>query len=120
MNEDNVINFWLEQSKLMWGRVQTISAVEAGSLSGWFVIYKDHQLLATGLLVLATLLLVLLALLMRRDADYMAACESEYPSLIPKPLVKPFCDLRGRDIAFGIPLMLAICNILPLVATWAC
>jgi hypothetical protein len=119
MTEENIVKFWLEQSKLMWGRVQTISAVEAGALSAWYVLYDDkHPLLATGILVLDTLMLGFLALLMRRDAAYMSACEEQCPNLFPAPSAKPIFNLRGRDIAFGIPMTLLIFNVWPLVATW--
>jgi len=119
MTENNVAGFWQAQSKLMWSRVQTASVIEAGALVGWYRLWEDgHLCFAIAILGLGALLLAVVSLLMRRDSQYMDACEKFEPKVIPSPN-PPLLRLRGRWIAFSVPLFLALCNIvLALTFPW--
>lgn len=111
MAEDDMVSFWQAQSNLMWSRVQTASVIEAGTLAGWYKVWGDKHLgLALAVLLLGVGLLVVVSLLMHRDSQYMDACERVASNRIPKPS-SPFLGLSGRCIAVGLPLLLAICNL---------
>ena|SRR3990167_3217774 len=112
MDEYDAVSFWQAESKLMWSRIQTASAIEAGTLAGWYKIRADKHLgPAVAILIVGAILLVIVSLLMKRDSQYMDACEKIAGSRIPKP-APPLFGLSGRLIAVGLPLLLAICNII--------
>jgi hypothetical protein len=111
MKPEEAVKFWLEQSKLMWSRVQTASVIEAAALAGWYKLLRDNQLgTALVVLVLGAGLLVVVGLLMYRDSQYMVACERVAGDQMPQPS-PPLFGLSGRRIAVGSPLLLASCNI---------
>jgi hypothetical protein len=118
MHEDDVLSFWRAQSELMWSRVQTASVIEAGTLAGWYKVLGDkHLVLAPAILGLGALLLVVVSLLMRRDSQYMDACETVAPNRIPEPN-SAFLGLSGRKLAFALPLLLGICNLILVWRFW--
>lgn len=119
MNADDAVSFWQEQSKLMWSRVQTASVIEAGTLAGWYKVWGDqHPGLGVAILLLGAGLLVIVSLLMRRDSQYMAACERVAKDRMPSP-TPPLVGLYGRRIAVALPFLLAIINVV-LVFTMRC
>lgn len=115
MTPDDALKFWLEQSELMWSRVQTIAVIEASTLGAWYVLILAEKFhLARAILLVGLLLLIAVSLLMLRDGQYMNACEKEAGYNFPN-VAKPFLGLKGRYIAFGIPLALALVNIMLLI-----
>lgn len=112
MNPDDAISFWQAQSKLMWSRIQTASVIEAGSLAGWYKVCGDkHPDLAVAILLLGAGLLVVVSLLMRRDSQYMYACEAVAKVRMPSP-DPPLIRLSGRRMAVALPSILAILNVI--------
>lgn len=93
----------------MWSRVQTASVIEGGVITGWYALQcKTHEVGAI-ILFLGTFLLVVTSLLMRRDAQYMTACEKTLKGSFPRP-EKPLFGLSGRMLAVSILVLLALCN----------
>lgn len=111
MKPDDAVSFWQAQSKLMWSRVQTTSVIEAGTLTGWYKVWEDqHPYLGVAILLLGTGILFIVSLLMRRDSQYMDACERVAGDRMPSPS-PPLLGLSGRRIAVALPLLLAIINV---------
>jgi hypothetical protein len=103
--------YWRFQSGQMWSRLQTASFIEAGVLTAWYSLYQIKSF-TLGLLVLAVgaILLIIVGLLMRRDSQYMQACERKIGPSFPKP-DKPFLNISGRLIAISLPVGLAILDV---------
>jgi len=95
----------------MWSRIQTASAIEVGVITGWYIIRCQLHVIATTVLFLGAFLLVITGLLMKRDAQYMTACEETLQGFFPKP-GKPFLGLSGRVLAVSVLVLLALGNIL--------
>ena len=74
LNADAFSRLWSNQVNLFWSRIQTASAIEAGTLGGAYSLWKSqHPIFVLLLLVLAIWLLVLVWLMMTRDIDYQDA-----------------------------------------------
>ncbi len=93
----------------MWSRVQTASVIEGGVITGWYALHCKTPGLSAIILLIGTFLLVTTALLMRRDAQYMTACEKSLKGSFPKP-EKPLFGLSGRILAVLILSLLALGN----------
>ena len=103
----NLGDFWRFQSGQMWSRLQTASFVEAGVLTAWYKFYQIKLYnLGTMVLSIGAILLIMIGLLMRRDSQYMEACEKKIGRSFPKP-DKPFLKISGRIIAVCLPIFLA-------------
>jgi len=117
ISPEEAIKLWQEESKLMWSRIQTVSVLEAGVLTGWYKLCETNQsLLAKALLIVGSLLMFIIGILMHRDAQYMKACEDAAGDNFPKPQ-KPCLHISGRWIAIGIIFILTVCNLLLLIQT---
>lgn len=111
MSDNDAVTLWQFQSKLMWSRIQTATVIEAGVLGGWYQLWESgRSALTVAILLLGAALLLVVSLLMRRDSQYMTACETRAGDRIPKP-GPPLLKLKGRRIAVLVPLSLAICNV---------
>jgi hypothetical protein len=108
MTPDEAVKFWLEESKLMWSRVQTVSALEAATVGGWYATKSDPNL-GLAIMGVGTFLMLLICLLMKRDAQFMHACQAIAGDKMP-PVAKPLFGLRGRHIAVIIPIVLVLAN----------
>lgn len=105
------IAFWQYQSSMMWSRVKTVALIEAGGLAGSYKVWGDGLTsLATGILMLASMLLLTVGVLMYRDSQYMEACRRDAGELFPRLIGRPFLGVSGRYIAFGTPILLATVN----------
>jgi hypothetical protein len=104
--------YWRFQSSQMWSRIQTTSFVEAGVLTGWYTVYKEKAFfLGTMILLIGAVILIVIALLMLRDSQYMKACEKRIGNNFPRP-DEPFLKISGRIIAVGLPILLAVSDII--------
>lgn len=94
-----LMSYYLHQDHLMWSRIQTVIAVQAGSLGGAYTIRQDSPYIAVLLMVLGVILTVLLYFLLKRDEQIRDVIEkfmgSPFP-LIPEPSWPAL--LRGRSI----------------------
>ncbi len=112
MTKEEAATFFLEESRLMWNRVQTATAIEAGALAGWYKVWTDKQFnLSIILLIVGAVLLFGVSLLMKRDAQYMDCCEKIAGDKLPTP-EKAFLGLKGRRMAVLFPGVLGVGNIL--------
>lgn len=112
MTPNDAVKGWFDKSAHMWSRIKTVSAIEAGTLAAaWYALYEaKHFGLALSVILLATVLLIVVALLTHRDKQYMDALENIAGSEFPKvddPFIK---GLSGRKIAVGLPILLVIAN----------
>ena len=97
-SREEAFQLWLEQNRLMWSRVQTVTATEAGVLTGAFAIWKNGYLgLASLLLFVGGCVVVGVSLLMARDAQYMAACQATALGFPPRA-GKPLFGIYGRPL----------------------
>ena len=116
MTREEAVKFWREQSNLMWSRIQTAAVVEAGGLTGWYYLFFKETSFGfwVSLLILgfSGILLLILSVLMRRDAQYMDHCGKIAGNKLPRPTKKPLFGWNGRMIAIGIPFVLGVLNIL--------
>jgi uncharacterized membrane protein len=70
------VKLWMEQSRLFWSRLQSVTALHTGVLAGWYIIKKDNNewlWLAPFLLALGILLSAFILVIMCRDGQYMNA-----------------------------------------------
>ena len=116
MTKEEAVKFWREQSNLMWSRIQTAAVVEAGGLTGWYhLFFKDTPFGFCSSLVMlgfSGILLLVLSVLMRRDAQYMDRCGEIAGNKLPRTTQKPLFGWNGRTLAIGIPLVLGELNII--------
>jgi hypothetical protein len=111
MKQEDAIKFWQEQSRLMWSRVQTASVLEAGTLGSWYTTWKDcFPSISIGILVFSVILLIIVSLLMRRDAQYMESCQRFLGDEFLRP-ERPLFGISGRLIAAIFPMILCLANI---------
>jgi hypothetical protein len=103
------LNIWIEQSKLLWSRLQTASVIEGATLAGWYQV-RTVGLLPQIVLVFGTLLLFILALIMRRDVAYLCAAKRKAGDLLPCP--PECCGMSGRRLALLAISLLIIGNLL--------
>lgn len=116
MPELDAMNGWLKTSYQMWSRIQTVTAIEAGTLVGWYSLQKSgDSALALALLLFAMLLLICMSLLMFRDGQYMCAFEDACGTDFPR-VAKPLIGLGGRDIATWLPVGVGVLNLL--ILSW--
>lgn len=111
LERSHIYSLWQFHSGQMWSRIQTATAIEVGVITGWYI--TRCQMIEISYVVLfgGSFLLIITGLLMRRDAQYMVACEKLLKSAFPKP-DKPFLGLSGRILAVLILFLLALSNIL--------
>lgn len=112
MKSDDAVKAWLEKSAQIWSRIQTVSVIEAGGLAGaWYSLHEvQNPKLALAIILLAGFLLVVVSLLMHRDAQYLSAFEKaaqDFPKVDP-----PLLGISGRWIGVALPLILAGGNFL--------
>jgi hypothetical protein len=118
MTPADAVRFRQEQSLLMWSRVRTASAIEAGAVIGAYKTWVDgHSLVASAVLVAAAVLLGAVAALMNRDAQYMSAAEAIAGDHLPHP-PRPWFGLSGRQLAIRLTLGLAGLNLLLIPFVW--
>lgn len=111
MPNKDAIALWQSQSKLMWSRIQTATVIEAAVIGGWYQLWNAHRsALAIAILILGAFFLLVVSYLMHRDGQYMTACESLVGSSMPDP-GPPRLKLKGRQIAYIVPIILALCDI---------
>lgn len=118
--QDRIWKLWLERNRLLLSRVHTVTAAEAGILTGAFVLWKreGHLELALLLLSVGGLLLVVGSLLMRRDAQYMAACQAMAPGFLPE-LEKPLFGVTGRCLIRWSTFIVGVGNLVLAVLLWS-
>jgi len=116
MTGEEALRFWREQSDLMWSRIRTATVIEAGGLTGWYNLYFNKEAyqplsfwFSVSLLFLTCFLLLILTLLMERDAQYMNRCQEIASDKMPKPKNARF-GLSGRRLAISIPSGLGLVN----------
>jgi hypothetical protein len=109
LENSQVYELWRFHSGQMWSRVQTASVIEGGVITGWYALHCKTHGMGAIILFLGTFLLIVTSLLMRRDAQYMTACERKLKGAFPKP-EKPLFGLSGRLLAVTILIMLALGN----------
>jgi hypothetical protein len=115
MRQEEAVKYWLEQSKFMWSRLQTISALEVAIVGGWYVLIDGkHSNFALPLLLSGTVFMAMLGLLVKRDIQYMAAWQRLAAGSFPD-VDHPFLLIKGRWIAIAIPTVLLVAN---LVIAW--
>ncbi len=116
MTREEAVKFWREQSNLMWSRIQTAAVVEAGGLTGWYHLFFKNThfgfFSSLAVLGLSGLLLLVISVLMKRDAQYMDRCGEIAGNKLPRTTGKPLFGWNGRKLAIGIPLALGEINIL--------
>jgi len=106
MAKEDALSFWLEQNRLMWSRMQTIMAIEAGVLIGWYELWtKEYYDLSFVLLLAGSVILVAISQLTERDAEYMDCCQAKAGDKIPR------LGRKGRRTAICAPLWLCVGNI---------
>lgn len=111
MTPNEAVKGWFDKSAHMWSRIKTVSAIEAGTLAAaWYALSQvKHTGLAVSVILLATILLIVVALLTYRDKQYMDALQriagSEFPVVSPA-----LFGLSGRIVAVGLPILLALAN----------
>jgi hypothetical protein len=66
---------------------------------------------------IAAFLVLAVAALMNRDAQYMSAAEDIAGHYLPRP-PRPWFGLRGRDLAVGLTTGLAIVDLVLIVPVW--
>lgn len=111
MSQEDAIKLWLEHSKLMWSRLQTIAVLEGGIIAGWYKIYEINNFnLGYPVLIIGSMLLLIIGLLIHRDSQYMHTFEEAAGDAFsnrPKPLL----GLPGRILALVIVGILLLSNI---------
>jgi hypothetical protein len=68
------------QSNLLWSRLQTISAIQVGAFTGWYVLRDKELALANGALIFASLLTIAVWLIVYRDSQYLKKYEGDIPT----------------------------------------
>ncbi len=110
MAESDKVKLYVEQNKLLWGRLQIAYLIEASALAGFYVVRSDHESrLAFSLLALSAILLLLLALLIYRDTQHLEKFGTD--AGVPK-IAMIFGFISGRRLAWSVPVVLLIANIL--------
>ncbi len=98
---------FLEQNKLLWGRLQTAYLVEAGTLTAYFVTSAAAPWLSVMTLLLSVVLLVILFLLVCRDVQHLH--QLQHP-LIQRIDGLIYGTVNGRLLALLIPIVLVAIN----------
>ena len=128
MNHDRTITLWINQSNLLWSRLQTASAIEAGSLAAAYNILPSHKCWSVALLIAASLLLFGVLLLMMRDVQYLDAIRKYTAAdvVIPKPAKRMWSwdawktddtgsfdprEFGGRHVGFFSIVLLILINV---------
>lgn len=114
MSSESAALLWINQSNLFWSRLQTVSAIEAGTLAAVYTLWNDkHKIILILISILAIWLLCLVGLLMTRDEKYLKLFEA--PALIKRP------DgiLKGRDVGYLILFSLMVINFFIVLITLA-
>ena len=68
-SHDCYLKLWCYQDELLWGRLKTLSTLQAGIFAGWYILQKHGCLLAVGLAFFGVLLSAMLSLLIYRDQE---------------------------------------------------
>ncbi len=91
---------WVEQSKLLWSRLQTASVIEAAALAAAYKMCMDRRrCLQILVLALGMVLLLLVFFLMKRDAEWLDAFHEAAGDCLPK-VKELFWGLKGRCIGY--------------------
>jgi len=132
MKQDQIVSLWINHTNLLWSRLQTASAIEAGVLAAAYQIHDLHKYWASILLIVAVLLLIGVLLLMTRDVQHLDAFKksSDDGNAIPAPPENlsildvhktwkiPDGGIRrigGRHIGFA---MIVVLIVLDIIAAW--
>jgi cytochrome c oxidase subunit IV len=114
----HLAEWWQEQSRMLWSRIQTASTVEAAVVVGAYTLWAAKRSgLAAALLFFGALLLVIVSLLAWRDGQYLQAIQDKLGDHnMPQPKKLLGLDqLKGRRIGAGVPLGLAVLDLVAIV-----
>ena len=107
MSPDTAAASWSKQSEMLWSRLQTVSAIEAGTIAAIYQLWKDDQkVFLVVTLIFASCLIFLISLLMVRDGAYLEAFRDKAGIDRPKGF------LRGRVIGYVMMFSLIVVNLL--------
>jgi len=86
---DRCIDLWKHQNKLLWGRLQTISAIQGAVLAGWYFLFTgEHFCWAFLLAILGTFLSCCVHTLICCDIDQRKKYRDELEKIAPGFLMK--------------------------------
>lgn len=114
---------FLAAEEMCYRRFNTLTAVQAGGLAGWYVLYNDGDRFsyAVGLMVCVTLIGLLLWVVAEYDRSdarhYRAILEEKYPWLVLRGQLPRPVGIRGRDVVRMIGGLLLVVNIIVIVCT---
>lgn len=87
----------MDQSKLFWSRLQTLSVLNGAIFAGWWTT-KEYEIISVGIIFLGFALNLSLGMIMKRDATYMEKLKSCAGDMFPE--CPPKCYERARGWAF--------------------
>src|SRR6266705_2475026 len=87
---DRCINLWIHQNTLLWGRLQTLSALQVAVIGGWYLLFSGHHFIwalllsALGIFLSLCVYLLICADLALRDKFREELDERVAPGFFPK------------------------------------
>jgi hypothetical protein len=107
---------WMEQSKVMWSRLQFIHLMHVGVWAGWFtLVYNRFPPYASEtVLALGPIFSIFFAIIISRDGKYMDELRTLSDGAVPQ--IKTLCFIpNGRRCAYLILIVLSILEIATIV-----
>jgi hypothetical protein len=82
---DRCINLWTHQNTLLWGRLQTLSAIQVAVIGGWYFLFAgQHFIWAFLLSMLGTFLSYCVHSLIDRDLSLRKKFRDELDKIVPE------------------------------------
>ena len=103
---------WAEQSKMLWSRLQTVTAIQTGVFAAWYFMRDKNFFLAPATVCLGMFLTTMILLIMQRDTVYLDFYRNEFVRQPPKPIGE---DYSGRSLGFFMIKVLLVANALLLM-----
>jgi len=120
---DRCLNLWIHQNSLLWGRLQTIAAIQGAVLGGWYFLFTGEQFIWAFLLAaLGTFLSERVHALIKCDLAlrkiYKDKIENEIaPGFLPQHTGVPGYKII-TTISFVFVAINVVITVLSLLCSW--
>jgi hypothetical protein len=100
-----LLNLWMHQNTLLWGRVQLISAIQAGVVGGWFTLFSsDRYRYAALIALLGAILSLAVYAIIDCDLDWRRDIKKRLVEADPRIFPEKTGAISGYTVIISIAI----------------